>query len=60
MALLVTLAGGIVRRSRRLICAYFHPDTEMVNMNRLRNMSYSDALTIYDLCHPLNQFYDVY
>ncbi|XP_019719210.1 DC-STAMP domain-containing protein 2 isoform X1 [Hippocampus comes] len=36
VALLVTLAGGIVRRSRRLICAYFHPDTEMARIHFLR------------------------
>ncbi|XP_077431205.1 DC-STAMP domain-containing protein 2 isoform X6 [Vanacampus margaritifer] len=30
-ALLVAFAGGMVQRSRRLICAYFHPDTERVH-----------------------------
>ncbi|XP_061699635.1 DC-STAMP domain-containing protein 2 isoform X2 [Syngnathoides biaculeatus] len=36
VALLVTLAGGMVRRSRRLICAYFHPDTEWARIHFLR------------------------
>ncbi|XP_037130820.1 DC-STAMP domain-containing protein 2 [Syngnathus acus] len=34
-ALVVTLAGGIMRRSRRLICAYFHPDTEKARVHFL-------------------------
>ncbi|XP_077431208.1 DC-STAMP domain-containing protein 2 isoform X9 [Vanacampus margaritifer] len=35
-ALLVAFAGGMVQRSRRLICAYFHPDTERARIRFLR------------------------
>ncbi|XP_061649917.1 DC-STAMP domain-containing protein 2 isoform X1 [Phyllopteryx taeniolatus] len=38
VALLVTLAGGAVQRSRRLICAYFHPDTERARIHFLRQL----------------------
>ncbi|XP_077383142.1 DC-STAMP domain-containing protein 2 [Festucalex cinctus] len=35
-ALLVALAGGMVQRSRRFICAYFYPDAEKARVRFLR------------------------
>nr|XP_057909296.1 DC-STAMP domain-containing protein 2 isoform X2 [Doryrhamphus excisus] len=38
LALLMALAGGPVQRARRLICAYFHPETELERISFLRQL----------------------
>ncbi|XP_054638301.1 DC-STAMP domain-containing protein 2 isoform X2 [Dunckerocampus dactyliophorus] len=38
MALLMALVGGPVQRARRLICAHFHPETELERISFLRQL----------------------